>query len=323
MGARLIDGKAAAARLERELAGEVQRLLAEGVRPGLATVVAGSPAAVTPYERRARRLAESLGYDYLCRHLSADATQEQVISAIEDLNADPRVSGILVLRPLPSGVSEPAVYGSLDPLKDIEAQHPENAGLLALGRPRYSPSTPAACYYMLDGYLAESGREPEEFYRRSTLAVVGRSQTVGKPAVALGFERGATVISCDENASRAGRLAEHTRAADALIVAAGVPGLITADHIREGAIVLDVGTNPVKDPETGEITLTGDLDRASVAEKAEALSPVPGGVGLVTYVQLLANVARAAHLQTGPRATREGEPQFFNGKFVHYAQHSY
>jgi len=294
LGSRIIDGNGYSAELQAGLAEEVTNLLDRGVRPGLATLLAGSREAVDSYERRARRLAEHLGYHYRCEHLAHDAEEAEVLATVGELNADPDVSGILVLRPLPEGVSEAAVYGALDPLKDIEAQHPENAGLLALGRPRYEPSTAASCFYLLDRYLEDSGRDPVEFYRRSTVTVVGRSDTVGKPAVSIGQARGAAVISCDKNASDCGRLAEYTEQADALIVAAGVPGLIGAEHVREGVIVLDVGTNPVTDPATGETRLVGDVDLASVASRAEAVSPVPGGVGTVTYARLLVNVARAA-----------------------------
>lgn len=297
MGARIIDGNKYSGELQCGLAREVAELLECGARPGLATLLAGSQEAVDSYERRARRLAEHLGYHYRCERLAHDADEAEVIATVEELNADPDISGILILRPLPEGVSEAAVYSALAPSKDIEAQHPENAGLLALGRPRYEPSTAASCFYLLDRYLADSGREPAEFYRKSTVTLVGRSDTVGKPAVSLGFARGATVISCDKNASDSGRLAEYTGQAEVLIVAAGVPSLIKREHVREGAIVLDVGTNPVTDPGTGEVRLVGDVDLASVASKAEAVSPVPGGVGAVTYTKLLVNVAEAARNQ--------------------------
>src|SRR5918994_772438 len=163
-------------------------------------------------------------------------------------------------------------------------------------RPRRVPSTSAACFHMLDSYLAGSGRDPAEFYSRSNVVVVGRSKTVGSPAVSLAFSRNATVVSCEEHAYKAGRLREHTLNADALIVAAGVPGLITGEYVRDGTIAIDVGTNPVEDPRTGAVRLLGDLDFESVAAKAEAISPVPGGVGTITYVCLLKNVAHAAKL---------------------------
>jgi methylenetetrahydrofolate dehydrogenase (NADP+) / methenyltetrahydrofolate cyclohydrolase len=295
----VIDGKALAADLKERLAADVEGLINAGARPGLTTVMAGYDGAVEAYERRARRLAQELAYNYICEALPKEANEADIVTTVRKLNDDSRITGILILRPLPRSVAEAAVYEALDPLKDIEAQHPINAGLLALGRPRYVLSTPAACFYMLDSYLAASGRSPVEFYSRSNVVVVGRSKTVGSPAVSLGFSRSAAVISCDEHAYNAGRLAEFTSQADALIVAAGVPGLIAGEHVRDGAIVIDVGTNPVEYPDTGKVRLVGDPDFESVAAKAEAISPVPGGVGTITYVCLLKNVALAAMLAAG------------------------
>ena len=229
MGAHVIDGRGLAAELKGRLAAEVADFMEAGVVPGLATVLVGSPAEAEAYERRVRKLAGELGYRYACERLPIDAEEAEVIATVGKLKSDPRVSGILVLKPLPDHVSEAAVYRALDPLKDIEAVHPVNAGLLELGRPRYVPSTPAAAFHMLDRYLVGSGRDPAEFYPSSNVVFVGRSNNVGKPAVSLGFLRNATVISCDEHAHNAGRLAEFTKQADVLIVAAGVPGLIKKD----------------------------------------------------------------------------------------------
>lgn len=294
MGAYVIDGNEFAAELKDQLASEVAKMAGNDVRPGLATLLAGATYAAEAYERRVRRLADELGYHYTREELHEDAEEADVVAAVGKLNADPRVSGVLVLRPMPRHVSEAAVYRMLDPLKDIEAVHPINAGLLALGRSRYIPSTPASCFHLLDRYLTVSGRDPADFYPRSNVVVVGRSNNVGKPAVVLGFSRNATVISCDEHAYNAGRLLEHTMRADALIVAAGVPSLIDGDYVREGVIAIDVGINPVEDPETGKMRLVGDLDFQSVAAKAEAITPVPGGVGPITDVWLLKNVMLAA-----------------------------
>jgi methylenetetrahydrofolate dehydrogenase (NADP+)/methenyltetrahydrofolate cyclohydrolase len=302
LAARVIDGKALAAELKERLTTEAEALIHAGARPGLAIVMAGYDGAVEAYERRTRRLAQEIGYNYICEALLKDAKEADIVATVRKLNDDSRITGILILKPLPRGVSEAAVYKALDPLKDIEAQHPVNAGLLALGRPRYVPSTPAACFYMLDSYLAGSGCDPAEFYSRSNVVVVGRSKTVGSPAVSLAFSRNATVVSCDDHAYKAGRLREHTLKADALIVAAGVPGLITGECVRNGMIAIDVGTNPVENPRTGEIELVGDLDFESVAVKAEAISPVPGGVGTITYVCLLQNVAHAAKLAADLKA---------------------
>ena len=251
MGAHVIDGRGLAVELKGRLAAEVADFMAAGVVPGLATVLVGSPAEAEAYERRVRKLAGELGYRYACERLPIDAEEAEVIATVGKLKSDPRVSGIFVLKPLPDHVSEAAVYRALDPLKDIEAVHPVNAGLLALGRPRYVPSTPAAAFHMLDRYLVGSGRDPAEFYPSSNVVFVGRSNNVGKPAVSLGFLRNATVISCDEHAHNAGRLAEFTKQADVLIVAAGVPGLIKKEHVRESVIAIDVGINSRRDPTPG------------------------------------------------------------------------
>ncbi|MGH3519048.1 MAG: bifunctional 5,10-methylenetetrahydrofolate dehydrogenase/5,10-methenyltetrahydrofolate cyclohydrolase [Haloechinothrix sp.] len=296
MTAHVIDGRAYARDLHAALTDDVAELVAQGVRPGLATVVAGDSYPAHAYERRVRRLAEQLGLHYVREQLPADVAEADAIAVIGKLGADPRVSGILVLRPLPPQVSEAALYRALDPLKDIEAVHPVNAGLLALGRPRFVPSTPASAFHLLDRYLIESGRDPAQVYQRSNVVVVGRSANVGKPAITLGMERGATVLSCDVHSYTSGLLYEHTRRADIVIVATGVPGLVSARDVKDGVIAVDVGINPVHDPTTGKIRLVGDLDFAAVAERAEAITPVPGGVGPITDVWLLRNTIAAARL---------------------------
>lgn len=149
---------------------------------------------------------------------------------------------------------------------------------------------------MVDRYLRESGHDPGRIYSRSNVVVVGRSNNVGKPAILLGMARNATVTSCDIHSYQAGLLHDHTRTADILIVAAGVPGLITGEHVKDGVIAIDVGINPVTDPDTGKIHFVGDLDFAGVAEKARAITPVPGGVGPITDVWLLHNTISAARL---------------------------
>lgn len=304
MTARIIDGRAYAADLRRQLAAEVRNLAAQGTRPGLATVMVGDSYPAQAYERRVRRLAEELGCHYVCEALPADVPEADAVAAVGKLDADPRVSGILVLRPLPPQVSEVALYRALDPLKDIEAVHPVNAGLLALGRPRYVPSTPASVYHMLDRYLSESGQDPQDVYSRSNVVLVGRSNNVGKPAILLGLARNATVLSCDVHSFKAGLLYEHTAQADILIVAAGSPGLITGEHVKEGVIAIDVGINPLPDPRTGKVRLVGDLDFDGVAKKAQAISPVPGGVGPITDVWLLKNTVSAAKLAAGVAAAQ-------------------
>jgi methylenetetrahydrofolate dehydrogenase (NADP+)/methenyltetrahydrofolate cyclohydrolase len=292
--AQIMDGRRVAKALKHEVAEEVSRL--RGHRCRLATVMVGQDYSAGAYERRLVRVADELGVGYQGHTLPASSAVEDVLAVIGGLNADPRVSGILVLRPLPAQVDEALVFTALSPHKDIEAVHPVNAGLLALGTPRFMPSTPASVFYLLDSWLDEVGESRPEFYHRSTIVVVGRSNNVGKPAALLGYARQAVTVSCDEWVSRTGRLAEVTSGADVLIVAAGVAGLIGAEHVSPEMVVLDVGINPVTDPVEGAVHLVGDVDFAAVAPVVRAISPVPGGVGPVTDVWLMRNTAAAARL---------------------------
>jgi methylenetetrahydrofolate dehydrogenase (NADP+) / methenyltetrahydrofolate cyclohydrolase len=294
LSAHVIEGEALAAELRADVERTLAALVRADIHPGLATVLLGDDYAAQAYERRLRRLAEELGCRYVSEQLAGDVEQADALAVVGKLNADPRVSGILILRPIPAQVSESELYRTLDPLKDIEAVHPDNAGLLALGTPRYVPSTPASVFYMLDRYVAESGRDPATFYNGLDLVLVGRSNNVGKPALWLGLARNATVISAHAYTSQAGRLPDHTRRADILVVAAGVPGVVDGDMVKDGVIAIDVGINAVKDETTGKTRLVGDLDFESVAARAEALSPVPGGVGPITDVWLLRNTIEAA-----------------------------
>ncbi|WP_103380821.1 bifunctional 5,10-methylenetetrahydrofolate dehydrogenase/5,10-methenyltetrahydrofolate cyclohydrolase [Pseudonocardia dioxanivorans] len=295
----LIDGRAAAKELKDEVRVGVEQLRSVGVTCGLATIMVGEDYAAGAYERRLRRLAADLAIGYRHYWLAAEAGAEDVHRVVRQLNADPAVHGILLLRPLPAHIAEPELFAQLDPHKDIEALHPENVGLLALGTPRYVPSTPASVFHLLDGWLDSTGRDRARFYRGATIVVVGRSNNVGKPAIALGQERQAVVVSCDEWASHTGCLAEHTLRADVLVVAAGVPNLISAEHVSEGAVVVDVGINPVTDPDTGRTRLVGDVDLPAVLHLTRAATPVPGGVGPVTDVWLMRNIVLAARAATG------------------------
>jgi methylenetetrahydrofolate dehydrogenase (NADP+) / methenyltetrahydrofolate cyclohydrolase len=301
VNATVIDGNRLAESLRADVEAKVAELSASGVTPGLATVLVGEDYAAATYERRVRRLADKSGCRYVSETLAPDVEEADALALVGKLNADPRVSGILILRPLPEQVPEADVYRMLDPFKDVEAVHPENAGLLALGQPRFIPSTPASVFYMLDRYVKASGRDPATFYNGLDLVLVGRSNNVGKPALWLGLARGATVVSCHHFTSQAGRLEEHTSRADVLVVAAGVPGLVTGSMVKEGVIAVDVGINPVADPETGKVRLVGDLDFETVSQRAEAVSPVPGGVGPITDVWLLRNTVEAARLQARVR----------------------
>ena len=294
--ANVIDGKKLAEGLQSRIADAAKALTHSGVTPGLATLTVGTNFGAEAYERRLHKLADSLGTRYVGERLDEDVELAEVLATIGKLNADPRITGILILRPLPAHIPEVEVYRTLDPLKDIEAVHPVNAGLLAMGRARYTPSTPAACFYILDQYVREQGGDPKTYYDGLNLVLVGRSNNVGKPALWLGLERNATVISCHRYTSDAGRLADFTKMADILIVAAGIHGIVNGDMVREGVIAVDVGINPKPHPETGKTLLVGDLDYDSVAAKAEAITPVPGGVGPLTDVWLLRNTVTAAAL---------------------------
>jgi methylenetetrahydrofolate dehydrogenase (NADP+)/methenyltetrahydrofolate cyclohydrolase len=300
-GGAVIDGRAIARELKFSIARQASSLKNHGIRAGIATVLIGTDYPARAYERRIGKMAAELGVAWYQRQLSGQSTQADALDEIDALNADPSVSGILVLRPVPSHIREAEIFTALDPVKDIEAVHPENAGLLALGRPRYVPSTPAAVFHVLDEWLGAAGEDKAAFYHRSLITVVGRSSNVGKPAVSLAYSRQAAVDSVDEWASRTGQLGLYTRRADVLIVAAGVPGLIRAEHVRDGAIVLDVGINRVTDPATGAGRLVGDVEFDAVAPRARAITPVPGGIGPVTDVWVIRNTVAAAANSAGAR----------------------
>jgi methylenetetrahydrofolate dehydrogenase (NADP+)/methenyltetrahydrofolate cyclohydrolase len=285
-----LDGRA----LARELLEDVRRRVAALDSPaGIATVLIGDDAAAAIYQRRIHRAADSVGMVSRDVTLPADSSMERVTATLAQLNADPAISGILILRPIPPHLSEAFVLRSIPPHKDVEAQHPENAGLLTLGTPRFLPSTAGAAFALLDRYVQSQGRPPELAFDGLDLVIVGRSNNVGKPAAILGLARNATVVSCHKHTADAHRLAEHTRLADVLIVAAGVPGLISGEMVRPGAIVIDIGINPVSGPDGG-VHLVGDVDFESVIEVAAAVSPVPGGVGPITDAWVLHNAVLAA-----------------------------
>lgn len=299
MTAQVIDGRKMAQVLKVEVAAEFDELRADGIRCGLATVSVGEDFSARAYERRIARVAGELGMPFRPIQLPATCTEEDLLAAVRTLNVDPAITGIIILRPLPAQIRESTVFHALKPVKDIESVHPENAGLLALGVPRYVPSTAASTFYVLDRWLEETGEDAAEFYHRSLIVVVGRSNNVGKPVVSLAYARGAAVESVDEWASRNGQLGWHTRRADVLIVAAGVAGLIRSEHIRAGAVVLDVGINPSRDPVTDTVHLVGDVAFSEVATRARAITPVPGGIGPVTDVWLLRNAVTAARNAAG------------------------
>jgi methylenetetrahydrofolate dehydrogenase (NADP+) / methenyltetrahydrofolate cyclohydrolase len=288
----LIDGRAIARDLKDTLREELAQL-PNGA--GIATLLVGGDLAAQVYQRRIDRNAQELGIVSHPVQMPENATLGQVIGKIAELDTDPQISGILVLRPLPAHLDESRIFSALPVLKDVEALHPTNAGLLSLGLPRFIPSTPAAAFHMLDTHTRAMGRDPELAYDGVDLVLVGRSNNVGKPAAILGLQRNATVISAHKHTADAGRLAEHTRDADILIVAVGVSHLITGDMVKEGAIVIDIGINATEGPD-GKVVLTGDVDTESVEPVVEVVSPVPGGVGPITDVWVLRNTVHAARI---------------------------
>jgi methylenetetrahydrofolate dehydrogenase (NADP+)/methenyltetrahydrofolate cyclohydrolase len=300
VAAVVIDGNAIAEQLRQSIADELQVLRLSEVRPGLATVLIGESFDAQAYEKHVKRLAESLDYRYVCERLPEDIELADVIATLGKLNADPRITGILVLHPLPPHIPEAEMNSAVDPRKDIEAVHPMNAGLLAQGRARFLPSTPASCFYLLDHYADAHGGGHESFYSGRTMVVIGRSNSVGKPAQMLGLQRNATVIACH---SRTKPLEAYTSQADILIVAAGVRGIVNGSMVKEGVVAVDVGIHAVKDEETGKTRMVGDLDFESVAARAQAITPVPGGVGPITDVWLVGNALMAAAIahQVEPR----------------------
>jgi methylenetetrahydrofolate dehydrogenase (NADP+) / methenyltetrahydrofolate cyclohydrolase len=281
--ARSIDGTAVARKVREDVARGVEKLLADGGRPpGLATVLIGDDPASEVYVRSKRRLCVEAGMQDLHRPLPGDVDQATAAALIDELAADPAVSGILLQLPTPKHLDSDALIARIPAEKDVDGLTTANAGLLAQGRPGLRPCTPAGVMTLLEEYdVPLSGAEA---------VVVGRSVLVGKPMAQLLLAQNATVTICH---SRTRDLAEVCRRADVLVVAAGIPGIVGADAVKPGAAVIDVGIH------RGENGLRGDVEFDEVAEVAGAITPVPGGVGPMTIAMLLANTLTAARLQQG------------------------
>ena len=288
MTARLIDGKAVAARVRGEVAEEVARFAAEhGRAPGLATVLVGDDPASAVYVGGKQRASAEVGMVPVDRRLGADASAEQVEAEIDALNDDPAVSGILVQLPVPAHLDGRALTERVRPEKDVDGLTTLNAGLLALGAPGLVGATPSGVMVLLE----EAGVELEG----AEAVVVGRSNLFGKPMAQLLLAANATVTTCH---SRTRDLAAVCARADVLIAAIGRPRMIGAAHVKPGAVVIDVGMNRLTPEEAGNKSgLVGDVDHAAVAEIASAITPVPGGVGPMTIAMLLRNTLQAARRQ--------------------------
>ena len=291
MNAQLIDGKKISAEVRAEVAEGVREMKERlGVTPGLAVVLVGGDPASAVYVRNKQRAATEVGMDAQDVRLPADTSQERLLEHVEELKVDPRFHGILVQLPLPDHIDERTVLDSLDPMKDVDGLHPENAGRLAGGRARFVPATPLGIQQM----LVRTGHDPDG----KRVVVCGRSEIVGKPVALLLMQRAsganATVTVCH---TRTRDLADITLQADILIAAIGRPMSITADMVKEGVTVIDVGVNRIDAPERKRgYRLVGDVDFDAVSEKAAAITPVPGGVGPMTIAMLLHNTLTAARL---------------------------
>jgi methylenetetrahydrofolate dehydrogenase (NADP+)/methenyltetrahydrofolate cyclohydrolase len=294
MVAKIIDGREISAQVRAEVAEGVRALKdGQGVTPGLAAVLVGDDPASAIYVRNKGRACEEVGIYSETYNLSAETTQEELLELVLRLNADPKFHGILVQLPLPPHINERVIMLAIDPAKDVDGFHPFNTGLLMEGRPRFISATPAGVQQL----LLRSGYDPSGKH----VVICGRSNIVGKPLAALFVQKApganATVTICHTGTPD---LAAITRQADILVAAMGRPGAITADMVREGVIVIDVGTNRVEDAtKKSGYRLAGDVDYESVAAKAEAITPVPGGVGPMTIAMLLSNTLLSAQLATG------------------------
>ncbi len=289
MSAQIIDGKAIGLKVRAQVAEDVAETVAEGYPPpGLATVLVGENPASEVYVRMKQRACAKAGIESFGYILPATATQEEVENLVAELNADPKVNGILVQLPLPSGLDDERVLNSIDIEKDVDGFHPINIGRLAQkGRESlFVPCTPNGCIYLLD--------EMNVKIEGANAVVLGRSNIVGMPLALLLVKRDATVTICH---SRSQDLPGITRQADILLAAVGRPEMVKADWVKPGAVVIDVGTNRIDDPSTEKgYRLVGDVDFDEVKEVAGMLSPSPGGVGPMTIAMLLRNTVRSAKM---------------------------
>jgi methylenetetrahydrofolate dehydrogenase (NADP+)/methenyltetrahydrofolate cyclohydrolase len=298
MPVRWLDGALVARQIQAELAGELEALRSRGVRPGLAALLVGDDPASAVYVRSKTKRSEELGLHHETHRLPVSASTGEVLAVVESLNRNPAVHGILVQLPLPPQVETQRVLDAVSPDKDVDGFHPENVGRLVQKRARFAPCTPAGVMQLLQ-------RSGVELAGRRAV-VLGRSDIVGKPMALLLMHADATVTVCH---SRTRDLPAVTREADVLVAAIGRPGAVRAEHVKPGAVVVDVGINRVSDEaqarelasperlaqfEKRGYLLVGDVHAPQVAAVAGALTPVPGGVGPLTIAMLMANTVRAA-----------------------------
>ena len=287
----LISGKIISAQINEELCLEVKQLKTKGIEPSLAVVLVGEDPASEVYVRNKKRTSKEIGMRSIGHNLPDTTTQRELETLIQSLNADPAVHGILCQFPLPEGLDETKVIQTIAPEKDVDGLHPLNAGLIAMGIPKFISCTPYGVLQMLKrSGISTSGKNA---------VVLGRSNLVGRPIATLLSSKGwdATVTVCH---SRTNDMAEVTSQADILIAAIGIPEFVKANMVKPGAVVIDVGINRIDDPNKAKGTrLVGDVAFEEVAAKASFITPVPGGVGPMTIAMLMVNTVNAARWQNG------------------------
>ena len=296
MTAQIIDGKQVAADLRAELKAEVAKLKGQGIVPGLAVVLVGEDPASKSYVTAKERACEEMGIFSDDNRLDANTSQEDLMALVEKLNNDPKINGILVQLPLPKGLNEAEVLLAIDPAKDVDGFHPMNVGKMVVGEKTFLPCTPHGVLQLLmRSGIAIEGAEA---------VIVGRSNIVGKPLANMLIQKNptgnATVTVCH---TRTKDLGYHTKRADIVIAAAGRPNTVTADMVKDGVVVIDVGVNRVEDATKKRgYRLVGDVDFEAIKEKASFITPVPGGVGPMTITMLLYNTVESAQRAAGIEA---------------------
>ena len=293
MAAKIISGTEVAAQIRAEIKEETAQLMEKySVQPGLVTILVGENPASVSYVTAKQKTSKELGFFSIQDSQASDITEETLLALIEKYNRDPKIHGILVQLPLPKHINETKVLYAIDPNKDVDAFHPVNVGKLVIGEANFYPCTP----YGIQQLLVRSGVATDG----AEVVIVGRSNIVGKPIANMMLQKAkganATVTICHTATKD---IAFHTKRADILIVAAGRPKAITADMVKEGAVVIDVGVNRIGMTPEGKAKLAGDVDFEGVKEKAAAITPVPGGVGPMTITMLMLNTLKAAKVAAG------------------------
>lgn len=277
MTAELLDGKKTASLVRERIAEEVERLKAEGKGvPGLAVVIVGENPASKVYVGQKEKACKAVGFNSILHRLPGDTTQEDLLALVEEMNHDPEIDGILVQLPLPRHMDSDSIIAAIRPEKDVDGFHPINMGKLVTGLKGTEPCTPKGIMYILNEYGIE--------LEGKRAVVLGRSNIVGKPIAHMLMAKNATVTVCH---SRTKDMASYTREADVIVAAVGKPKFLTADMVKEGAVIVDVGINRM------DSGLVGDVDFEALKEKASFITPVPGGIGPMTIAMLLQNTLEA------------------------------